>query len=443
MSICRIWISIVISLLFLCSSVGSSAQVIEIILLLSLLCCLWLAIKNKVSFNVLDCKYKALIYGASTFFVVYSLCYFYSEGLTTKLSALNPYINYLVCAILMLLLLKLPLTLSRKMIFYSVGVAGIFNGVFALYQALILGVGRVYGAIGIFKFSQVSAAICVFTTILYLFSTNTKDKIFYFIATCCSLAVVVLSVTRGSMVGVLVSYIVLCGAIILAPKAYRISALLRMGFLAIFCCGVGIMYFGLIKKVQDPLNIQRFQQDMRSYDEGDVHTSNGLRIEMWKEAIAMFKLSPIFGMHSRLVDQKLEQIIELSQTKRTFNELLSKEEQNPNPNLYPERAKIVKAIDQNRHNQFFDTLASAGLLGILSLFALIGSIIAMFWRDLKSNHIEQFQNAWIGIGVLFMFGGCSIGDVPFSSNFMIPFMMIIFIVLAKLQQQGGICVQSR
>lgn len=420
-----IFLGTVFSCIFLLSFLGSSVQYLEALLFFTLLFLYFFNHKYPINKD-----YKRIIYSMIGVFIAYCTCFFYSQGFSTELSPLNPYINYFICALIALFLFSLRLDISEKMIFFSIAVAGILNGLFAFYQAFILQMGRVCGMIGIFKFSQTSGTICIILAILAIFGKTKKEKIFYTISCAFSFCVVVLSVTRGSYVGLLLGFFVVL--VLLFVYGYIRKALFLIAFLSV-CGGLWGVKFIVDVKNTDPLNLGQLQKDLELHQEGVVNTSNGLRIEMWKEAIAVFKISPIFGMHSNLVDKHLDKIIKLSKTKRTFNELLDEKDRNPNPALYPAREKIIKAIAQNRHNQFFDTLSSAGILGLSSLFFMIFSFLFAF---LKGCGDEQKRPMFFaGIGVLFFFGGCSIGDVPFSSNFMIPFIMLVCIILLKLGDQ--------
>lgn len=410
----------IFALLFLLTSLRASAQVIEIILLVTLL---GLAFMNhSISPKILSQRLRWVMYAMFGVFVAYLLGFLYSQGLTGKLAPMNPYINYLACGIILWFLFRSPYQLCSKIIFYAIAFAAIINGIFAFYQALVLDYVRVFGAIGIFKFSQTNGALCLILLSLFLYAQNKRDKIFYALGVFFSFAVVVLCVTRGTYVGLILAFLIL-GLLLLCFDRKRFKDFIFLFFL----CFIALGLIMVVNGKKDFFNAAAFTQDMEQYDRGNVNTSNGLRIEMWKEAFAMFRISPIFGMNSKLVDKHLEEIIALSKTKRRFNELTGIEN--------PSRQDIIKAIAQNRHNQFFDTLATAGLVGIVALFFLIFAFLRAFLSGSKTWSKDEMKISFAGAAVLFFFGGCCIGDVPFSSNFMIPFMMLTMIVLLKLKTQ--------
>lgn len=412
-------LSILFSCIFLSCFMSGSAQIVEVVVFFLLL---FLCSKKK---SYIASEYRRIIYAALVFFFVQILVFVYGKEYLYGFSSLNPYINYFVSALIMLFLFGSKIKIKKDIVLQFVAIAGILNGLLALYQAFVLDIGRVGGGIGIFKFSQVSGSISVILFVALLFSKNRRFLFFYLTSFLFSMSAVVLTETRGTYVGLLLCLLVL---------AFFLKTLKNRIFGVIFLVSVYLLvgFFAASSKT-DFANISGFQQDMSKYASGNVDSSNGLRIEMWKEALAIFSISPIFGMRSQGVDENLEEIIKRSKTKRTFNELVSLEEKNPDLSKYPKREIMVKEISKNRHNQFFDTLANSGLLGISSLIFLIFSIFLAF----KKNNSEQplREVSLIGIGLLAFFCGCGIGDVPFSSNFMVPYIMIVCSIFLKIKMQ--------
>jgi O-antigen ligase len=116
---------------------------------------------------------------------------------------------------------------------------------------------------------------------------------------------------------------------------------------------------------------------MAYYSLHDNQTSVGLRLDMWREAINQFASNPIHGIGLRQFQKENVRALETGRIE----------------------LQAIRKFD-HAHNQYLDTLASGGLLGVLALALVFGGPLLFFlkaWRD------DQGQLAFAGIWVVLAF----------------------------------------
>ena len=116
---------------------------------------------------------------------------------------------------------------------------------------------------------------------------------------------------------------------------------------------------------------------------GNVESSLGQRIEMWRNAIDMVPANPLLGLGKRgYMANKLELIRE---------------------------GKVVPSIGEytNAHNEYVDALVKQGLVGLAALLALFLVPLLLFARTLRDSNRQRHPYALAGVslGVSYMVFG--------------------------------------
>lgn len=366
-------------------------------------------------------------------FIAYSFCMvflttfpnmFFNNSFSYGLKIFNMPLGYVLGAAVFVLSFGLKIVLKRETIFYAIGVACIVNGLIAVIQKVFLGIDRVYGFSAIAEFGNVGAVLglCAFGYLLAqitqeqtkniqenssypIFKTLAMKKIFFGIAIILSFFVMIFSQTRGMILGFGVASVIMFLLFLFFSKGRR-WVLLKQSILFVL---IGVILLISIPQVRNSI-IKRYQSiesDIVQYEGNRYDTSLGLRFEMWKEAWAIFKLSPVIGLSPKSICDRKYEIKELSNSLRDFENL----------NCYG-----------RYHNEVLNTLARKGILGLLALLGVWVSLGIFAFKSIKNG---DKVSAIIILGILshYIIGG--IGGEPMSA-FMDGNLFIIIMVIFSL-----------
>ncbi|WP_240333288.1 O-antigen ligase family protein [Helicobacter suis] len=282
-----------------------------------------------------------------------------------NLRVLNMPLIYLLGAITLICLSGISLELNYKPIFYSMAFSCAINGVIALIQRLIFAVARTDGLSTIVGFVTLSSIAILGCYIYAIYYANKNEKIAFTLAMLLGFLVLLFSATRSAWIAFICTFLILSIFILILQKSlyalpYMFS--LTLIFTAMFFCNQALETKHLI---QAPRAIsQSFKQDLELYAHKNPDSSIGMRLARWREAIAIMRLSPLFGMSLSTKCKHLEEIIKLAHSYR--------------------KANTVDCTEKY-DNQIFNTLARTGLFGLGVLLLLWGVIFTLFWRILKTQ----------------------------------------------------------
>lgn len=412
---------------FLFSSIKTSPQVFAILFFIILIVYSFITRK----FYSLPKEITFVIYSFCAVFVTTFPNMFFDDSFSYGLKIFNMPLAYVLGAVILALSFSLRITLRQEAIFYAVGFGCIINGAIAIIQKMVIGIDRVYGFSAIAEFGNVGAVLglCVFacffgeiiqkqtqdtpsSSLWGIFQNKTGRKIFFGIAVIFSFFVMVFSQTRGAMLGFGVAVAVIFLLFLLFGKEKR-WALLKYSILLIL---ISAIVLSLMPQVRNSVT-KRYQaigNDIVQYKESEYDTSLGLRFEMWKEAWAIFKLSPVIGLSPKSICDRKYEIKELSASLRNFDNL----------NCYG-----------RYHNEILNTLARKGALGLLALLAVWVSLGIFAFKLLRS---KGRISAIVIFGILthYIVGG--IGGEPMSA-FMDGNLFIIVAIIFSLLAWQNVC----
>lgn len=371
--------------------------------------------------NPLSSREKQWIFALIFFFLSAFLSYIAGSGWELK-SIKNPSMpslidldlpsKYLLTALLFFLFLKVNFKICKKALFYAIGLGGIFNGCVAIYERYILGMSRIHAWNGIAEMADASAVLGIFACVLFMFSSSKKERIFYLIAVFMACFASILTGTRGAMLGILLSFIVLGGLVF-----YKKKELLKLFFIGMLVgiSGFGVDYLIASGGVKDRIEVA--SKDITLYQEGQVHTSLGMRFEMWKEAMIMFQMSPIFGLSTAEIAKKMPEILEKSGSQ------LEKSNHPQND------------ARGNKHNQILNQAAKRGIVGVLAIFLIWITSFRLF-LPLKE---ETLMGSMLGLCMIFYFiFPNSFSGEPWESNVSFPLMSIFICLFYKLMRSESL-----
>ncbi|UDG82436.1 O-antigen ligase family protein [Candidatus Vallotia cooleyia] len=133
--------------------------------------------------------------------------------------------------------------------------------------------------------------------------------------------------------------------------------------------------------------------DLRKFEQGEVMTSTGQRLELWRASLRLLVEHPVLGVgkgHLKLA------LIELA-----------------------DRGKISRLItNEHAHNEFFSMLAEVGIIGMMSLILLYIGTFLSFWRERKNEDTTISTAAYLGLALVgsTMIFGLTIDILPIVMN---------------------------
>lgn len=331
--------------------------------------------------------------------------------------------KYLIGALLFILFLKLRFVLQKKIIFYSIALGGIFCGIFAGYERYVLGSSRVDGLSGIAEFADESSILCILSIIVFAFFATKREKPLFALSIFTSSFALLATGTRGASLGIILTLIAFLFLVWLYQRSFLKSSLIATLF-----CVLGFVFIASFSGgIKDSLRVQSAVSDIENYDSGNAYTSIGLRFEMWKEAVAMFKMAPFFGLSTYEISKNLKEIREKSGSK------ILRDAQGNNP-----RDEAVG----NKHSQILNTAAKRGIVGVFALLFVWFAYFKLFYSYLKNKQTPIFAFALSALLIEFyyLFPNSFTGDV-WESNVSVPLIILSACLFYKLilQEKKSAC----
>lgn len=331
--------------------------------------------------------------------------------------------KYLIGALLFVLFLKLKFVLQKKIIFYSIALGGLICGIFAGYERYVLGFNRVDGLSGIAEFADESSILCILSMIIFTFFATKREKPLFALSIFSSSFALLATGTRGASLGIVLTLIAFLFLVWIYQRSF-----LKSSLIATFFCVLGFIFIASFSGgIKDSLRVQSAMSDIEYYDKGNIGTSLGARFEMWKEAIAMFKMAPFFGLSTYEISKNLKEIRERSGSQ------------------IPRDAKDRDARNEavgNKHSQILNAAAKRGVVGVFALLFVWFAYFRLFYSHLKNKQTPIFAFALSALLIEFyyLFPNSFTGDV-WESNVSVPLIILSACLFYKfiLQEKKSAC----
>lgn len=227
-------------------------------------------------------------------------------------------------------------------------------GAIALYERVVIGLGRANNGINAIPFGNLSLLMGVISLVVGLYYLQYRRQPYYWLtlvaisAAFLGFLASLLSGTRGGWVAIPFLTALLLPATInlITPKARNIALL----FIALFVIAI-IAYppSGVWIRL-----VAIFDDIYQYFVNNEADTSLGTRFELWRAGWIMFIENPIMGIGEGSVQERLASLV-------------AKE-------IASDRGIIVPQL----HSDIIDTLARRGLLGVISLFLLYIAFASAF-----------------------------------------------------------------
>ena len=351
---------------------------------------------------------KWLIYSYLFYFLTFVLSLCINGG---KMRDLDTASRVVFLIPVLLLLLKYPI--KTCVLSYAIPLGGIVSVCIALYDKFILNLNpdqnpRIMHIQG----GDISMSLGILSLIIALYAYQKREvklTALSVIGGLCGIVGSLLSTARGGWVALPVLLIVIL-------YIYRHSLSKRFfltffGIIAITSVGISQMPNN---RIMERINVA--QKDIQLYlDKNNGNTSLGARFEMWKSAIAMAKEKPLFGWGIQGATEKRKQ--ETKEKIATGN------------------------IGQftHAHNQYLDDLSKRGIVGLLTLLAVLFIPLYTFMKNLKTANNEIKLIATLGVAHILsvMIYGLSQGFLVHNSGTIFYFFLtIVFYAAIRTRQKA-------
>jgi len=288
----------------------------------------------------------------------------------------------------------------RKSLEYGAISGSIGAFILAIYQSQILNMPQVEGFLFSINFGYLSCALAFLCLVFYRSSTHKMLNMLGFI---CAVIACVLTLCRGAIIAIPV----LMSITLFYLYKDKLNLLNIFLFVLLFAGG-SIASYQLSPKIKDRIDYTVFEAK-NIYKGNTVKAlSVGGRIELWHGAFDAFKESPIIG--------------KTYAQREAINQALYDSGKDRNPTILVKRG--------HAHNQYFEILASAGIIGIIALFSyLLLPGIYYYYLFKKDN-----TNIYALNGFIFTLGFWiyCMTEVPLEANSISSFYAFIQALLLAL-----------
>lgn len=297
--------------------------------------------------------------------------------------------RFILALPVMLLLLKL---VGRvQWLWFGVVLGAILAFTLAVYERSVLGFGRAQGSQHPIMFGNIGMMLGLISFVSSMYFLAKKRYLWLalgIIGGLCGIGASVLSASRGGWVALpLIGFFLLWQSRFLLGKKTLVGALATSVFLIVVA--VAIPQTGIKDRIDEAVS------DVVKYDTGvDKKTSVGLRFEMWKAALVMFKGSPFIGVGEYGSVSVKAKIVEEG--------IVSKE---------------VLGYS-HAHNEYINALGLNGIVGFIFLMGIYLIPLKLFLKKIRQYpdnwNVKSYAMAGALVPMSYMDFGLS--QVMFSHN---------------------------
>lgn len=291
----------------------------------------------------------------------------------------------------------------------SIGIiVGSFGAlVLAIYQFFILNMPRVDGFLFSLNFGYLACALAFLALCLSIKSKYKNLLLLTFIA---SIISTILTLTRGAIFAIPI-LLIFCAVLNWKRLNLKLASTVIVGFIVL-----SLATYWNSDSVKQRIDYTAYE--VSHIISGDIKAaeSTGTRLYLWKAAIEAFKQSPFIGL--------------------PYNE-----REALNKQLYAEGKVNEYTRDLNRghaHSQYFEMLASNGILGIVAIIMMLAVPFVVF-----TQHYRKTNSLWGYTGAVFVAGFMLFGltEAPLQANLISAFygfMLATFFALVRIEKYNAI-----
>ncbi|MBV7298649.1 O-antigen ligase family protein [Enterovibrio paralichthyis] len=284
---------------------------------------------------------------------------------------------------------QVPSTLMTYILLF----AAVFCGLNAGYEYFVMGLSRVGIATNPIPYALYCAMLCIISLYYLLIAQSLAIRSIAGIGVVFSTAALMMTGVRGVLLFLPAVIFYLTVRLLPASKRYYSLTLMIVGALSVGG------YWGFKDTIDSRL--QQTVKELQSTSSGNKNNSIGVRLDLWKTALSASESHAIFGYGDLALRETIAKL--------------------PNPSA---------ALQPHTHNQFLDTLARSGLVGLALLLAWILSPL------LRISSLNKAQLALTPLvsSLVLMVLLAGLTDVPFHHTHLVylyTLLMTMILVLAE------------
>jgi O-antigen ligase len=331
---------------------------------------------NHIKRNLKNNKFLWLLGASSLFAILADSYYGYSSSQLRAFISLSVY------------LCIFPTQLNSKINLRVLTVLGAVTSIiYLLIQMLVYNnYGRMW-SINPIPYTTFVASIAIISIYFLLHSNTFKQRLLWLVTFLATLAPLLFSQARGLWLALTIAILLLVIKVIINNKK---SIFLLIVLIAI----IAIPSYSMSEKL-----IQRFEEtkiEMQEISSGNLETSIGMRLQMWKAAFYLSTESPLIGLGDTHIAYKKE---------------------------LAEQGIITPLVIgySHYHNQFLNALVKYGVIGLSLLLCSIFLPVYYFFKN-------DSKYKWPGFLTLLIFVIASLTDVPFQHAQTLIFYFVVMYI---------------
>lgn len=264
---------------------------------------------------------------------------------------------------------SLDLKRYREVLEWGASLGAIGGGLLATYQGLYLGMNRAEGFMFYLNFAYLACSLMLICLALL---RNSQRPWLLLLGALGGLVAIVFSATRGVMLFI--------PLMLLATLLLNIDRIgwKRLIYACIAMLGLSLTSYATIPIVKERVDftIEEFTHIKEGRLEAAI--SSGGRVQLWKAATEAFKTRPLVGLTYPEREAQIRELVNRG-----------------------ELTEWMLGIERGHaHSQYFEVLATGGIVGILMLTLYLGGpLVGFFWL-----HRRHPDNPFANAGLLFTVG---------------------------------------
>ncbi len=356
-----------------------------------------------------------------SYFLFFIYPFFHSYFMPSDLSEVDNYVRFLFAIPIYLLFREIRLKVSHFI--YLINIVAISFGFVAIYFSLTDELSRVRGFTSTTTiFGNISILLCILSyfSISYFQEKNLNYKYLPYVSIFSSFLAWSLSDTRGSIVALIITILVLALFTTSRNKFFVQCKKTTFAFIAIL--GLILIFSGshirLIKAYQS-------SYDYFTHDISFNHKESGSvipRISIWKGSLNMINDNILLGVGLNNFNSELEKQIADKKIKPIRYDYGTGNSQERIPNL--------SAGLNHAHSQYLDTFAKTGIFGFISLIYFLLINLLFFIKYYFKNNDNIYSK--FGIVTSLMYISFMLSHTILSHHQSTLFMITIMVILAGL-----------
>lgn len=273
---------------------------------------------------------------------------------------------------------------------------GVACGVLSFYERFYLNIDRVGGVINQIPFATYAGITLIITFSVYNRTQTKITHIFYTSSIIGSICAIILSETRGVWLALIsIAFIYLSLMLIRKATFKKIGS---YTLLSIFILTIALS----LNTVQQ--RIKETKYEISAIQSGNLDSSWGIRVQLWKSAIDIIKSNPIIGVGTLGWKESIEQKVK---NKELTNNI-----------------KIDRFSNSHVHNQYLDSYVRFGILGPIIVILFI-TLPIFTYKNMNNYCLKLYLPAF-----LFITG---LSDVPSFHTGLIYMISIYPFIIANNQ----------